>query len=304
MKNDPWLNIDSYSGFAKQEADFWGNVQATPDNPQLWHEPYLFSVFLESTWNEFIEAICRSGHNVLELGCGEGNLSIELAKRGRCVTGMDISDQRIERAKTKAGAIFGSPERIPNFQVKDLNITELPQDTFDTVVAHDVLHHILNLEFVLDQVNNTLKPHGKLFVYDYIGIGKIRKLLLASLYGILPTYKPYREKLKLSAGLHNFLLSEKGKRKTLSHHPKLQSGKSYSPFEEISQGSIIREIERRFTVKSLHYYLPFFFYLAPKIRVPGSLKHSVAVLFHRLDEYLLQSHVCKGAYISLYAEKK
>lgn len=42
---------------------------------------------------------------ILDIGCGTGRHSIELAKRGYCVTGIDLSDSQLARAKEKAKEI-------------------------------------------------------------------------------------------------------------------------------------------------------------------------------------------------------
>jgi 2-polyprenyl-3-methyl-5-hydroxy-6-metoxy-1,4-benzoquinol methylase len=39
---------------------------------------------------------------ILDIGCGTGRHSIELTKRGYKVTGVDLSDSQLERAKAKA----------------------------------------------------------------------------------------------------------------------------------------------------------------------------------------------------------
>ncbi len=40
---------------------------------------------------------------ILDIGCGTGRHSIELAKRGYKVTGIDLSESQLKRAKEKTG---------------------------------------------------------------------------------------------------------------------------------------------------------------------------------------------------------
>jgi SAM-dependent methyltransferase len=57
-------------------------------------------------------------------------------------------------------------------QFADLNFAELKKDTYDLVIAKSILHHIINLEHLLLEVNHSLKPNGKLVAFEYIGENK------------------------------------------------------------------------------------------------------------------------------------
>jgi len=54
----------------------------------------------------------------------------------------------------------------------DLNFIKLPENEYDIVYCHGVLHHIINLEYLLEQLYKTLKPHGVLVVYEFVGESK------------------------------------------------------------------------------------------------------------------------------------
>ena len=51
----------------------------------------------------------------------------------------------------------------------DLNFVELPTNTYDFILCHGILHHLINLEHILYQINKSLKPNGLFLVYEYIG---------------------------------------------------------------------------------------------------------------------------------------
>jgi 2-polyprenyl-3-methyl-5-hydroxy-6-metoxy-1,4-benzoquinol methylase len=69
-------------------------------------ESYDKQVFVQGTVSEvdFIEKEINfnKSFNILDIGCGTGRHSIELAKRGYSVTGIDLSDSQLARAKQKA----------------------------------------------------------------------------------------------------------------------------------------------------------------------------------------------------------
>src|SRR5439155_10952859 len=83
------------------------------------------------------------------------------------------------------------------------------------VVAHDALHHVLALERLLDQVHETLVPGGTLLVSDFVGAGRIEKLMSAALIAVLPSTWSYAEKWRMSRRLRVMLASERERREAL-----------------------------------------------------------------------------------------
>jgi SAM-dependent methyltransferase len=55
------------------------------------------------------------------------------------------------------------------YEVADLNTAVFPAETYDAVYAHACLHHVFQLEHLLDQVKHTLRPGGLFVVQEYIG---------------------------------------------------------------------------------------------------------------------------------------
>ncbi len=289
-----------YNELIAREYLHWGEVGKDPENPQIWHDPVLFRVFFGKEYNRLLDRAVSCGPRILELGCGEGRLSLELAARGMQVTGIDLSEERIKRACAMAdSAQLASP---PKFLVGDLNTIEFLASAYDCVVAHDSLHHILHLDRLCGEVEKSLKPGGSFLVMDYVGMGRVRKLLAGGLYGVLPTYQPYRKKWKLRDRLVAFLATEDQKRSALgSSHPSALHRDS--PFEEISQGSIITEIQKQFRIAEFETYCPFWFYLAPKVRIPAGWKPSFARMLRALDDLILKTRLAKGAYVWIAAQK-
>ena len=95
---------------------------------------------------------------VLDYGCGTGRFAIELIRRGATrVTGIDISNRRVEAAAEKAEA-EGVADRV-NFLVADAHDTRLPEHSFDLIIGSDILHH-LDLEAAAHEMRRLLKPNG------------------------------------------------------------------------------------------------------------------------------------------------
>ena len=97
---------------------------------------------------------------VLDLCCGDGRVSYQLAKRGFAVTGMDGSEQMLTFAKQRAPKV--------DFLLKDARGFHLPAE-FDAVIStFDSLNHVMeagDLERVFRNVHGALKA-GAPFVFD------------------------------------------------------------------------------------------------------------------------------------------
>lgn len=292
------IEHNRYNQLIEQEARHWGEVRPDPANPQIWHDPKLFEMFFGKEYRHLIERTVANGPKVLELGCGEGNLAVELAQKGLSVTAIDLSAERIERANQKAAQ--RQAPFPPLFLVGDLNTISLEPKKFDCVVTHDSLHHILMLERLLDEIQKTLKPGGRFISIDFIGMGKPRKIAAALLYAILPTHQPYRAKWNLRHRLQAFLASEHKKRQDIERGS-ISALHHESPFEEISQRSIIMEIQKRFAVVESFTFNPFWYYFAAKVKLSGEKKYSAGKLFRQADALLTQLHVSRGAYFFMEA---
>ena len=82
------------------------------------------------------------------------------------LTVYDISEESLAAIERDAAARF--PGRVA-LERTDLNFAELPAGTFDMIVSDSCLHHLINLEYVAQQINHALTPEGYFFLRDYTG---------------------------------------------------------------------------------------------------------------------------------------
>ena len=109
------------------------------------------------------------GLRVLELGCGAGDLSVELLRRGARLTAIDISPGMVELARSRAGAA--------SFVVAPAEDTGLPDASFDLVVGKWVLHHV-DVAAAAREVDRLLRP---LLLPQQLAFAE--KMLLADKFG-------------------------------------------------------------------------------------------------------------------------
>ncbi len=105
----------------------------------------------------------------LSVGCGTGLLERDVFVKGICerVEGVDFSPEAITEAR-RAAEEAGLARRL-DYRVEDINAIRLPRQAYDIVFFHGSLHHIRNVERVLEEVQAALKPGGLLFLDEYMG---------------------------------------------------------------------------------------------------------------------------------------
>jgi len=100
------------------------------------------------------------GAVALDYCCGNGEVAVEMAKRGaRKVTGIDISQVAVENARDLAES--QGVGKICEFRVMDAEHTEFADDSFDIIHEYGALHH-LESKAAFPELARILKPGGKL----------------------------------------------------------------------------------------------------------------------------------------------
>jgi ubiquinone/menaquinone biosynthesis C-methylase UbiE len=106
-----------------------------------------------------------AGMSLLDVGCGPGNITADLAARlgGGSVVGIDLSPEVIELARSQFDSVTH-----PNLSFEVANVYELdvPDESFDVVYAHQVLQHLSRPVDALTEMRRVLKPGGTLAVRD------------------------------------------------------------------------------------------------------------------------------------------
>ena len=299
--SDPPPPGDRYSELIAREAEHWGRVTQDPTNPQLWDDPVLYARVLRGPYEHLLERAVATGGPALELGCGDGDLALALARRGLEATGLDLSPVRIERARDEAKR--AGLEARAHYEVADLNAAELPRERYGCVVAHDALHHILNVEPLLDRARAALRPGGTLLVSDFIGAGWLEKLVSAGVVAVLPTIQPYASKWRLRGRLRALLASERDKRASLETDSARHLHDA-SPFESITQGSIVPAIAARFEIVERFTFCPYWYHAVPKLRLPAPLKRALIASAQAIDRPLNRRGLTRGSYVYLEARRR
>ena len=110
------------------------------------------------------------GVRMLDAGCGTGNYALEMARHVGQVTALDMNQQMLAEARTKAAAVpHGDRIEFRNGQLLDLPFAD---GSFDAVMFNQVLHHLARpgeagfpgCRGALQQAARVLRPGGVVFV--------------------------------------------------------------------------------------------------------------------------------------------
>lgn len=148
-----------------------------PVSQKRW-DPALYDSKHSFVWKygqELIELLApQPGERILDLGCGTGHLSSQLASMGASVTGLDHSQAMIEQARLNYPDLEFVEGDAADFAFAAL---------FDGVFSNAALHWVKRAEDVIVCVARALKPGGR-FVAEFGGKGNIQAIHVALLQAL------------------------------------------------------------------------------------------------------------------------
>jgi SAM-dependent methyltransferase len=109
----------------------------------------------------------RSGESILDLGCGDGVLTVELAAHGASVIAVDSSPEMVAAARAR-----GLDARV--IDAHELSFSEC----FDAVFSNAALHWMRDPDRVVSAVARALKPGGR-FIGECGAHGNVATLVRA-----------------------------------------------------------------------------------------------------------------------------
>jgi len=250
---------------------------------QQFYDPKAEWIMNGTVYKRLFDEIDRLGtpQRILHLACGGGGLSLEMARHGHYVTGIDISEKAITIAKKfaqKNGHQNGFGHL--DYRIEDLNAIELPAQNWDIVIGWNGFHHILYLERLMKQIKKALVPGGKLVYSENIGSYWSNHLIGGMIYFFLPTFLTFRQKLSFA-----FLGSDKVK----------ENMKERSPFEHVHSDSILSLTRKFFRIQDIYYHnaLDYRSSIVGDNKLPDNIRYPFIRFLRDIDSFLLKYHLLK-----------
>lgn len=134
-----------------KSEDFWNKASKNYDKTEKRFE-YIHKKARENTKKHL-----KDSYIVMDYGCGTGTASCEFSSQVKEIQGIDISSEMIRRAKEKA---VGSKIDNVHFEKADLFEDKFQNESFDVILAFNMLHTVPNPQNVVYRINDLLKPDG------------------------------------------------------------------------------------------------------------------------------------------------
>ena len=121
----------------------------------------------ETNWYNIVTTRFEAVEKGLSLGTGTGRHERVLLEKGflkkwNCID-LSTTSRELLQADTQKNNVV---------ETNDLNFIQLPDKEYPIVFCHGILHHIINLEHLLFEINRTLTDDGLFIVSEYVGEDK------------------------------------------------------------------------------------------------------------------------------------
>lgn len=141
---------------------FWNKISPVYD---LFENVYNRKVY-KGTGIKVAEFISMSD-SVLECACGTGAITEEIAKKAQKVLATDFAEGMLKRASKKCRKYSNV-----SFRQEDITDIKCEDESFDKVVAGNVIHLLPEPEKALNELLRVVRPGGKVIIPTYINMAR------------------------------------------------------------------------------------------------------------------------------------
>lgn len=156
-----------HSALVAQVREYWNaNVHAwkvarfEPGSREFFEETEAYRFEKLHYLPRLVDFNSYSGKRLLDVGCGLGNDLARFAAAGADVVGIDLAERAIELAR----ANFQQRNLVGRFHVMNGETLEFPDNSFDLVYCHTVLHFTPGPRKLVQEIHRVMKPDGEAII--------------------------------------------------------------------------------------------------------------------------------------------
>jgi 2-polyprenyl-3-methyl-5-hydroxy-6-metoxy-1,4-benzoquinol methylase len=129
----------------------------------FWRDPQFIRLYVGRVIDTYLDLLarhCGRGLSILDVGCGAGYVSLELARAGHHVTAIDISAENIRIARD----VLADNPFADGFGSLEYRVQPFHEATgeWDVVLFSVSLHHMPDVEAVVERARALVRPGGHL----------------------------------------------------------------------------------------------------------------------------------------------
>jgi len=156
----PWCVKNFFSEHFPLFYHLIANLKTSANSSQYWDNRLAETWDAEGrnwpTKSSLIKSLTNPTDRVLDIACGNGSILRYLKSQGyQQLHGLEISYYAINRLKAEGIQMYYA--KLPNIPLGD--------ETFDVVIASQVLEHIIRRRHFLKEIRRILKPDGRAFIF-------------------------------------------------------------------------------------------------------------------------------------------
>ena len=138
------------------ESKPWEWNKLDEEEQKKWKEPCIESYYLINRWKK------QNKKYFLDIGCGLGRHTIQFAKSGFNVSGIDLSEEAIKATKE----CLEKEGLKANIKKSDMLQLPYPKESMDCILCRNVISHTdtEGIKIIIEQIYNILRKNGECFL--------------------------------------------------------------------------------------------------------------------------------------------
>ena len=262
----------------------------------FWRDPVFADLYIGNVFRVYqrlIETHMAPGKRLIDIGCGPGYYSLEFARLGYQVTGIDIAQSALRVAeKTRDQNTYVETFGSLEYRCEQLLDVE---GQYDIVFVSGALHHMSQLDEVMSKLRDILVPGGLLLIGEpthdqWTQKSAAQVALIRSILALTGHWHDVEERPKEFTVKSFGELAQQIQHEYVEEHDINEGPQSHND-NESSGAEIFSAVRRKFDVIEECPQFSFIYRTLGGIRGEDSLVHDLARLLTVYDQFATESQL-------------